>query len=296
MSAHGQIPTARNAAFNLAEAPMAIGTVTLRVRDLDQIGRYYREVVGLRTIDVAENTHLLGAGDRALLELRSDPAAVPRDPGAAGLFHTAFLLPERADLGRWLARALDRRIPLAGASDHRVSEAVYLNDPEGNGIEIYADRPPATWPYRDGYLNMSTDPLDIDGLVAAGKGGAWDGIPAGGIVGHVHLQVGDTALAERFYGGVLGFEVTCRYPGASFFGAGGYHHQLAGNIWNSRGAGRRDDSATGLAGLGIDVRDAELLTAIETRAREAGAELRAEDGGLVVEDPWGIPVIMKTAH
>jgi len=185
-----------------------------------------------------------------LLELRADPAARRASPREAGLFHTAFLLPSRADLGAWLQNAVNSNTRLAGAADHLVSEAIYLTDPEGNGIEIYRDRPRADWTVMNGQVEMSTDPLDSAGVLASAAK-PWAGFPEGSVVGHVHLQTGALAPAEAFYSGELGFPVTCRFPGAVFYGDGGYHHHLATNTWNSRGAAPRTYPATGLANIEI---------------------------------------------
>lgn len=226
-----------------------------------------------------------------LLDLLSDPSATPRDPRDAGLFHTAFLLPSRADLARWLAHAILLDVPLQGASDHIVSEAIYLADPEGNGIEVYADRPVAQWRDQDGQIRMTTYPLDREALLAA-REGAWAGFPAGGSIGHVHLQVGDTAAADGFYRDVLGFDLSCRYPGASFYGSGGYHHHLAGNIWNSRGTGARPEGAAGLEAVEIVARDPASRDAILARADAAGNPVATNGDQPVLRDPWGTAITL----
>jgi catechol 2,3-dioxygenase len=300
MAAPQSTVTNADSGFDLTAAPLAVGSISLRVCDLDRMTRFYRDVLGLELLQAAPSSAQLGpdsaqlgAGNRLLLELRAEPGLAPGERGAAGLFHLALLLPRRADLARWLAHALRAGVRLAGASDHKVSEALYLSDPEGNGIEIYADRPPSSWSQVGGQLEMPTDPLDIAALMSAGEEEAWTGIADGSVVGHVHLKVGDTEAAERFYGGVLGLEVTCRYPGGSFFGAGGYHHQLAANVWTSRGAGRVDEHSAGLAGFELSVRDPELLAGIEARARREHVELASEGDGLVLRDPWGIPIALR---
>ncbi len=211
-----------DAFFNHSAAPMRIGRVRLRVRDLRKVAEFYQRVLGLAVIDKTNDLITLGIGAVPLLQLLGDPTAAPCDPRDAGLFHSAFLLPSRADLARWLVHARKLNAPLQGASDHIVSEAVYLADPEGNGIEVYADRPVARWRDASGQIQMATAPLDVPELLKAGQGD-WEGFPEGGIIGHVHLQVGDLAAAEAFYSDILGFEIVSRYPGASFFGSGGYH-------------------------------------------------------------------------
>jgi len=238
--------TTANDYFDMSAAPLRIGTVRLKVRDLDAVSTFYQSVLGLSPIETGNGRITLGTGSTPLLELAGDPSLSPLDPRQAGLFHTAFLMPTRADLARWIAHVAEARVPLQGASDHLVSEALYLADPEGNGIEVYADRPVSRWHGAGGEITMSTDPLDLQDLLKSAEGTEWSGFPEGGSVGHVHLQVGDTGQADRFYRDVLGLDIAARYPGASFYGSGGYHHQLAGNVWNSRRAGRRPEDMAGL--------------------------------------------------
>ncbi|MDO5620775.1 MAG: VOC family protein [Paracoccus sp. (in: a-proteobacteria)] len=249
-----------------SDAPVSISRVALKVRNLDRIGDFYQTALGLNLLSRDGESMTLGAADRPLLELRRDMAGrvYPRE---AGLFHNAFLLPSREDLGRWLNHARSNDIRLDGASDHLVSEAIYLHDPEGNGIEIYADRPRNQWDTDGKRVNMDTVPLNLLELMAAP--GTWSGAPDGTVIGHVHLQVGNVAEAEKFYVGELGFDLTSHIPSASFFATGGYHHHLAGNVWNSRGAGKRPADALGLA-------------EVELRAG-TGSSLQA---GLR-SDPWG---------
>ena len=252
-------------------APLEIGQVTLTVNDLATVGDFYEQALGLARLNSDGTEAVYGAGNRPLLRLLADRGARRATRREAGLFHTAFLLPSRADLGAWLHHAAANRIGLHGASDHLVSEALYLADPEGNGIEIYVDRPRSAWSWNAGEVAMVTDPLDLQ-EVADTATGPWRGAPEGSVVGHVHLQVGNLAEAEAFYAGKLGFPVTSHYPGATFFGSGGYHHHLAGNVWNSRGAGVRQGPATGLAAVEI-LGDPAALAAIGT----------AE----ALSDPWG---------
>lgn len=268
--------------FDMSSAPLRIGTVRLKVRDLDSVSDFYRRVLGLVLLAKEDGSVTLGTDATPLLKLDGDPASRPRDGRQAGLFHTAFLMPARADLGRWLAHVANARVPLQGAADHIVSEAIYLADPEGNGIEVYADRPVSHWRDSNGDILMATQPLDAQDLLKAAEGTTWTGFPQGGIIGHVHLQVGDTTEAERFYRDVLGFEIASRYPGASFFGSGGYHHQLAGNFWNSRGAGRRDPSAAGLTEITLRVAPSERDAILQ---RTGGAER--------LTDPWGTAIALS---
>ena len=270
----------------LAEAPYRIGAVTLVVRDLDGLTRFYRDIIGLGILSEADGAVQLGTADATLLVLRHDPNARPRAPHEAGLFHTAFLLPDRGDLGAWLLHAESHGIALTGGADHLVSEAVYFDDPEGNGIEIYVDRPASAWQRRaDGSAVMRNERLDHAALVGAATR-PWSEMPAAGCVGHVHLQVGELEAAERFYARLLGFDVMCRYPGALFLGAGGYHHQLAGNIWNSRGATTRPEGTTGLAEVAL-LTEEQTLESARVRCREAGVTTGEDGDALVVRDPWG---------
>ncbi len=241
----------------------------LRVADLERALGFYRRVLGLYA---GTGTELSPAdGAPPLVELVEDRRAPPRPPRTAGLFHFALLVPTRRDLARILLRFRDEGTKLQGFADHSVSEAIYLADPEGNGIEVYADRPRTAW-QRDGdELRMTTDPLDLDDLLAA-AGGPPAGLPAGTVVGHVHLEVTDLAAAERFYARDIGFDVTVRsYPGARFLSAGGYHHHVAVNVWNGA-RGRAPAGGRGLIDYEIVVRGRPSAT---------------------VEDPSGIGIRIK---
>jgi catechol 2,3-dioxygenase len=271
-----------------ATVPLAVDRVALTVNDLHGVSDFYQRVVGLRLLRQDGEVALLGAGEAVLLELRHDGAARRRAPREAGLFHTAFLLPARADLGRWLRQSVASAAPLAGAADHGVSEAVYLSDPEGNGIEIYADRPASAWKWRQGLVEMPSDPLDIDSLIGSTGAAAWQGVPEGAVVGHVHLQVGAIAPADAFWSGVVGLDVTCRYSGGTFYAADGYHHHIATNIWNSRGAGERRYPSTGLAEVVLRM-DAARRAAVRQRA-DAPAT-----GTLTLRDPWGTAITLRDA-
>ncbi|WP_435168600.1 VOC family protein [Falsirhodobacter sp. 1013] len=240
-----------------------IGRVTLTVNDLPKMTAFYRDALGLNVLSADKAEAVLGT-DVPLLALRSDPAARRPEMGEAGLYHTAFLLPDRQDLANWLLHAVQSRLSLAGASDHDVSEALYMQDPEGNGIEIYRDRPRDEWVWNDGVIRMGTYQLDLDGLVRSGR--PWTGVPAGTTIGHVHLQVGGLPAAEEFWTDHKA-DITHRYRGATFFSWDGYHHHIGANTWHSRGAAPRSFPATGLA-------EVEIL----------GLPPQA------AEDPWGTPI------
>ncbi len=281
--------------FDLRTAPLRIGTVTLMARDLQRAAEFYRKIIGLTQIETGADRVVLGIGSDPLVILAGDPRLTPRDPRQAGLFHTAFLLPRRADLGRWLAHAARSGIKLEGASDHIVSEALYLSDPEGNGIEVYADRPASSWQAPAGKLRMATDPLDLQDLLRSAGTTRWEGFPRHGAIGHVHLQLGDTEAGDRFYRDILGFDISARYPGASFYGSGGYHHQLAGNVWNSRGAGRRPEGMAGLAEIRIIARDGGRVLEIVGRAEAAEIAMHRDGETPILSDPWGTSLALTAA-
>jgi catechol 2,3-dioxygenase len=220
--------------MNRLPATIQMGPVELSVADLERSLDYYRSAIGLEVLSRGNGGASLGAGGTELLRLVEEPGATPSH-GYSGLFHFALLVPGRASLGRWLVHAARDGVQLTGASDHTVSEALYLRDPDHHGIEIYADRPREQWEGRVGHL-MGTVPLDLDGVVATADGD-FDGLPEGTRMGHVHLSVADVDDTTRFYRDQLGLDVTAQLGDqAVFLSAGGYHHHLGGNTWNSRGA------------------------------------------------------------
>lgn len=268
-----------------------VGGVRLQISDLPRSRAYYTEVIGLRVIDSTTSRASLGTPGSAepLVTLYAIPGTQPaRRRGAFGLFHFAILLPERAALGRFVSHLSRMGVP-AGMSDHRVSEAIYLADPDGLGIEVYADRPRETWRYTEGQLVMTTDPLDVQSLLRAGEGDVWRGAPAGTTMGHVHLHVGDLEDAAAFYHRAMGFDITTsNYPGALFFSAGGYHHHLGTNTW-APGPGPAPDQAQ-LIEWSLLVPSAADRQLIGRRLEEAGYTAAAAGGDWTVRDPWGTAV------
>jgi catechol 2,3-dioxygenase len=253
-----------------ATTPISVARVGLKARNAEALAKYYGETVGLTELSRSNGTISLGAGERRLLEIESDLSARPDDPRGAGLFHTAFLLPTRADLGRWVKYAIEKRIPIDGASDHLVSEALYLTDPEGNGIEIYADRPKEKWMRNANGIEMATIKLDIPDLVGAvpASDAGWNGAPEDSVIGHVHLRVGDPEVAEQWWRCEFGFDTMAKYGAdAVFLASGGYHHHIGANSWRSRGADRRDERRAGLAWV-------EMQSSLAEKPGE-------------VRDPWG---------
>src|SRR4051794_21235170 len=270
-------------------ADLRLGRVRLQVADLARSLDYYERVLGFRVLRRSGADAVLAAhgGDTPLVELHEKPgvAPVPRR-GRLGLYHFAILLPDRAALGRFVAHLAEVG-ERAGASDHFVSEALYLQDPDGLGIEVYADRPRSAWRVEGGQISMATEPLDLADLVRAAGGERWAGMPAGTTVGHVHLHVGDLDEAAAFYHQGLGLDqVVWSYPGALFLSAGGYHHHLGLNTWAAGAAPATDDDARLL--------EWEILvpTPDDALASLSRAGYAAEDG--VVRDPWGTALRIRT--
>lgn len=270
------------------DAPYHIGAISLRVRDLDGLTAFYRDAIGLTLISQQPGKVILGRDGEPLVVLE---AGAQPQASKAGLFHIAILLPSRRDLANWLAHAARTGLRLEGASDHLVSEAIYLSDPEGNGIEIYRDRSRPEWPRRDGAVAMATERLDLDALLAEASSEPYSGMPAGTRMGHIHLRVGDADQAEAFYRDALGFDLMVRYPGASFLASGGYHHHIGANIWQSRGAARRRDGEAGLAAFELVAKDDEAFAAMRQRMVAAGGEDRGATAS--VADPWNNRLILR---
>jgi catechol 2,3-dioxygenase len=273
---------------NRIDPAASIGAIGLRVADLEGVSRFYEDAIGLRTLARDGDRTRLGAGGETLVELIADPDAPPRPPGTTGLFHLAVLVPSRLELARALHRVASAGGRFTGASDHLVSEALYLNDPEGNGIEIYRDRPREEWGRANGELAMATLPLDLEDLVGelAARPSNGSPMPRGTRIGHVHLNVADLRAAEQFYGGGLGLDVTVRgYPGALFMSAGGYHHHVGLNTWAGEGAPPPPAGARGLAWFELVVPDSDEVARVEHRLRDAGFEPQAGDTEVAALDP-----------
>ncbi|MFA4929619.1 MAG: VOC family protein [Patulibacter sp.] len=280
----------------VATAPISAGPVALNAADAPALAGFYRDALGLHERTDDGSTIRLGTTDRDLVVLHHTPDAVPA-PQAAGLFHVALLYPTRADLADAIVRAGQAGARLDGASDHLVSEAVYLRDPEGNGIELYRDRERDEWQTDEqGGVAMATLSLDLADVLQSGSGQASAGVPADTIVGHVHLQTADIAASRAFYTDALGFDVMVdSYPGALFVATDGYHHHIGLNVWNSRGR----VAVAGARGL----RHATLLLADEDVRRRTIERLRAAevpfdedaDGALGVTDPAGVTLRLVVA-
>jgi catechol 2,3-dioxygenase len=265
-----------------------IGLVTLRVANLDRSLSFYEGVLGFRRIELTAGKATLGTQDGTpLLGLQELPGASPQPFRSTGLYHVAILLPSRADLGRILLRLAEAGIEI-GQADHLVSEALYLSDPDGNGLEIYRDRPRASWRRENGMVKMATDPLDLYSLVEEGKRDAlpWEVLPAGTRIGHIHLRAGDIPQAERFYHTILGFDITARLPSALFLSAGGYHHHIGMNTWQSRGAGPAPETTVGLQTFVIALPNQDALAEVRARLAAHGIPVKEQGDDLIVADPW----------
>ncbi len=274
-----------------------LGRVRLQVADLERSIAYYETVLGLRVIDRANGIARLGpqGDDHVIVELHEKPGVRPvARRGNIGLYHFAVLLPDRASLGRFV-RHLGEIGAYAGMSDHFVSEAVYLTDPDGLGIEVYADRPRSAWRAVDRQLEMTTIPLNVPDVVAAAGDTPWTGAPPRTVLGHVHLFVRDLENVERFYHNGLGFDkVVWNYPGALFLSAGGYHHHLGTNTWAAGAPLSTDDDAR-LLEWEIVVPTAKDVNEVADAIENAGYLAERDDRTASVEDPWGTRVRLVAA-
>ncbi|HSJ06964.1 MAG TPA: VOC family protein [Longimicrobiales bacterium] len=284
-------------------AATRLGPVRLQVGDLDRSLDFYEGVLGLRLLEGAGAVAALGVGGddaaagRPLVVLSELAGARPAGRRAQlGLYHYAILVPDRASLGRLVRHLSDAGVS-AGAGDHLVSEAFYLTDPDGLGIEVYADRPRESWRRVGRELMMATDPVDVEGVMAAGGDAAWTGMPAGTVMGHVHLHVGDLDAARAFYSEALGFDRTVwSYPGALFLGAGGYHHHLGTNTWAGRAATPPDPDAARLLEWTLQLPDAGSVAEAAGSVAAGGHPAEESGGDVVVSDPWGIRLRLEVAR
>ncbi len=279
--------------MTVIDPSLRVRSVELAVSDLGRSADFYERVLGLPLISSDAYGAQLGPdAERPALVLSGLESPTRLPPSAAGLYHVAWLHPSRAALADSVHRVAAAGWPFEGASDHGVSEALYLSDPDGLGIELYADRPREHWEHaRDGHgVSMVTLPLDLDDLLAQSRDDPPAAVPADTFVGHVHLKVADVASAAAFYRDALGMEEQAQLPSAAFFAAGGYHHHVGLNSWQSSGAARAPDSAPGLREIDFELGDAPALEALERTLAGAGARAPSDletDGELSVRDPDG---------
>lgn len=273
-----------------------IGLVSLKIKNLKRSITFYTEVIGLKVLkQEGRQAEMTADGVKPLLILREiEDALVLPERSGAGLYHFAILVPDRASLGLAVRNLIRHNVPV-GQGDHIVSEALYLSDPDNNGIEIYADRPRETWK-RDsrGHYVMGTDPVDVEGLLAASEHLQWTGLPAGTVIGHVHFHVSDLKDAEQFYVNLLGFDITAFYGSmALFISAGGYHHHIGLNTWAGVGVPPVPENAAGIDYFTLRLPDQKELDAVVSRLTESGYSLTAHDGALLVKDPFNIGIKLE---
>lgn len=275
-----------------------IGLVQIRVSNLERSLDFYQNVIGLQILRRnGREAEMTADGSHVLLILREiEHAVIPRRNSFAGLYHFAILLPDRPSLGLVLRNLIDSGIHI-GQGDHLVSEALYIQDPDNNGIELYRDRPRDTWQHEpNGNVVMTTDPVDVEGLLQASEGLVWTGLPADTAIGHVHFHVGDLALARKFYVDALGFETTANYGDAALFiSAGGYHHHMGLNIWAGQGAPAAPADAPGIDYFTLLLPNVQERTAVAERMRSAGYAVTETGHDVTVTDPWnvGIKLLVK---
>jgi catechol 2,3-dioxygenase len=280
--------------MNALSPSTRLGPVHLVVTDLERSSDFYGEAIGLGVQGRENGSAALGAGGEDLLVLHEEPAASRASGGRAGLYHFALLHPSRLELARAAQRLAATSTPIQGASDHKFSEAIYLPDPDGNGIELYADRPRDQWPEPLEALPPGGPlPLDLQGLLEL----ASDGEPRrradpGLLVGHIHLHVGAIEDALGFYRDVVGFEPMILLPSAAFVSAGGYHHHLGLNTWRGQGVGPAPGGTVGLRRWTILLPDEADVERVRSRVVGAGLEHEERPGGFLVHDPWGIPLLV----
>jgi catechol 2,3-dioxygenase len=270
--------------------------VRLQVRDVARSVQWYEATLGLHANGESRAEVTLGTSPDgpSLVVLREEPGTRPVSQRHLGLFHFAILLPNRAALGRFVESLYARQTPM-GMADHAVSEAVYLTDPDGLGIEVYADRPRHTWRYEGPELYMTTEPLDVRNVIAAGAGERWAGMPTGTVMGHVHFSVDDLARARAFYHQALGLSQTSwSYPGALFLAAGGYHHHVAANTWMARAPIPRPDDAR-LLEWELVLPTVEDMRRAADSLRGAGYDARFDERGCMVPDEWGATLRLRHA-
>lgn len=268
------------------------GEVHLNVLDLNRSIEFYKEIIGFKVLELTSNKAVLTAGGQAPLLIIEQPENVtPKELHKSGLYHFALLLPKRADLGAIIKHFIEHRIQF-GAADHLVSEALYLSDPDGNGIEIYIDRNPSLWEWNDGKVAMSTDPLDGESVVAESVGQTWDGLPNGTVMGHVHLHVANLPEAEVFYN-ALGFEVVTNYPQALFMSNGKYHHHIGLNTWNGEGALKPSQGSVGLQSYALVYPTEAVLNEAVTKVEALGVQVKSNENGFIVEDPAGNRIVLR---
>lgn len=268
------------------EPNVYVGEVSLKVMNLDTAIAFYKDVIGFNVLEKTSETAILTAdGHTPLVTLEQPAGVLPKSGRTSGLYHFAILLPSRADLASFLKHLLQNGYRF-GAADHYVSEAIYLNDPDGNGIEVYCDRPADEWTWKNGLVDMATESLDGEGILAESRAD-WTGLPAGTIMGHIHLHVGDLRDAEEFYTKGLGFQTVSYYPQAAFLSTGGYHHHIAINMWQGAGVQAPPENSIGMKWYTLVFPDEAARGSVVERLQELGEPVSKDGQDYVTNDPAG---------
>jgi catechol 2,3-dioxygenase len=280
--------------MNFHQKPITfVGQVNLKVQNLQRSLAFYKEVIGFKVLEQTERSAALSAdGKNVLLSIEQPNNVVPKQGRTTGLYHYALLLPKRSDLATIVQYFLEIGLQF-GSSDHLVSEALYLSDPDGNGIEIYVDRDPSEWSWQNDQVEMAVDPVNFPDLLAGGKQPSWNGLPAGTVMGHIHLHVSELKKTEEFYIKGLGFDVVNRYGAQALFIADGkYHHHIGLNTWNGVGAPPPPPNSVGLESYTLVLANEEKLNKIITQLKSIGASVQQENGSYVTSDPSGNRIIL----
>ncbi|WNS75385.1 VOC family protein [Bacillus sp. DTU_2020_1000418_1_SI_GHA_SEK_038] len=263
-----------------------VGEVNIKVKDLKTSLTFYQNLMGFKVLEESSHTAVLTTDGKTPLVTLEQPAdVIPKTGRTSGLYHYAILLPTRADLSVFLRHLLQTGYRF-GAADHYVSEALYLNDPDGNGIEVYRDRPSDEWNWKNGLVDMATEQLDGEGILAESNA-EWTGLPADTLMGHIHLHVADLQQTEEFYTQGLGFQTVCYYPQAAFLSTGGYHHHIAINTWQGVGAPPPPENSVGLNWYTLVFPNSEARDNVVAQLKEIGASVKIEEDYYVTSDPAG---------
>lgn len=266
--------------------------VHLYVEDLKRSVEFYKKIVGFKELETTSTKAVLTAdGKTPLLTVEQPFGVIPKEPRRSGLYHMAILLPSREELGKFLYHLIINGVR-PGSADHAVSEALYFNDPDGNGIEVYRDREPEEWTWNGDYVHMVTEYLDAQGVLDAGAGKPWGGLPVDTVMGHIHLHVSDEGAAKEFYTKGLGFEVVAKLPQAYFFGSHKYHHHIAANTWNGVGAPAKSVNSAGLHSFSLVYADKEALENTVASLKELGAPVEQINDSYMTKDPAGNRIIL----
>lgn len=266
-----------------------VNHIALKVENLKRSLEFYQQIMGLKIIKKEDNKAILSAnGIEPILTIEQPENVIPKELRRTGLYHFALLLPNRKELGKLLKNILDKEYPIIGAANHMVSEAIYLQDIDDNGIEIYADTSPSTWEWHNGLVKMDTKPLNIKDIINEAGKDLWKGISEDTIIGHIHLHVSNLQEAERFYVDGLGFNIVSRMSNhATFTSTGGYHHHIAFNIWNGIGAKSPSENSVGLKYFTLKLPDQKAILDTIDKLNKLEYDVKVKDGNFITKDPSG---------